>query len=429
MKRPVLALAGALLVAAAPRASHAQPNPQGYRNTDDFASEALYATGQVGIGARARGFAGNYVGIADDATALYYNPAGLAQLVRGEASVGLHTLRDESKHAMFGVTSKADATYSNIDHLAFAYPFPTYRGSLVIAGGVFRARSNDLDTSRHDRRTGTTDYRDDFDRSQRGGLWQWTGGLAVDLVRDLSFGFNLSYWHGELRDDQLRSIDESGVLNYLYTDRLVTQSHADGFSFDLGLMGYAGDHARLGVVVRSPVWMRIDGDGTYTLSEAGNTDWEPVYIADDPRLPWSAAAGASFGYGWLLATAEARYTAWDEIQGVPRSGNDIPGADPDYAAQWGLGAGAELVVPLTPLRVRAGWSRNPEPYQLLLGNPSTMLHEHEEWTVGGGVLVADTFALDVAVVFADFTRTDGVYDAVWEQREQRRVHVTGAYRF
>jgi len=294
---------------------------------------------------------------------------------------------------------------------------------------VFRSRSNDLDTSRRDRRTGSTDYMDDFNRSQQGGLWQWTGGLAVDLVRDLSFGFNMSYWHGELRDDQLRSIDETGALNYLYTDRLVTKSTADGFSFDLGLMGYAGDHARLGVVVRSPVWLQVDGGGTYTWTEGGSSGSESVYIADDPRLPWSTSVGASVGFGGLLATAEARYASWSEIQGVPHSGNDIPGADPDYTSQWGFGAGVELVVPLTPLRVRGGWSRNPEPYRLLLGNPSRMESETQAWTAGGGVLVSDTFALDVAVVFADFTRTDAVYSAVSEKRDERRVHVTGAYRF
>ena len=428
MKRllPVCIVAIWSICAALPTSAQ---DPQDYFNIDDFSSEALYATGELGVGARAMGLGGNYVGIADDATALYHNPAGLAQLVRIETSLGLHSLRDESTHEMFGATATADASYSGLDHIAIAYPFPTYRGSLVLAGGVFRARSSDLDTSRRDRRTGATNYDDEFDRAQDGGLWQWTGGLAVDLLRDLSFGFNLSYWHGTLEDDQLRSIDESGVLNYRYDDRLVTESDADGFSFDLGLMTYAGEHGRIGFVLRSPVWLNIDGAGTYFLDEAGSSTQDYVYIVDEPRLPWSMAVGGSYGIGWALLTGELRYKAWDEVEGVPRSGSDIPGADPDYDAQWGGGLGLEITVPGSPLRLRGGWSRDPEPYRLHLGQPSTMAQERDLWSVGGGVLLSDAFALDIGAAFAEFERADRQFPQVSERRSERRIHVTGAYRF
>ena len=41
----------------------------------------------TGAGARAEGFGGAFIGLADDATAVVWNPAGLAQLERAEASI------------------------------------------------------------------------------------------------------------------------------------------------------------------------------------------------------------------------------------------------------------------------------------------------------------------------------------------------------
>lgn len=41
----------------------------------------------TGAGARAEGFGGAFIGVADDATAIAWNPAGLAQLINPEASV------------------------------------------------------------------------------------------------------------------------------------------------------------------------------------------------------------------------------------------------------------------------------------------------------------------------------------------------------
>ncbi len=46
-----------------------------------------------GAGARAKGMGGAFIGVADDATAVSWNPAGLAQLDRPEASaVGLFNI-------------------------------------------------------------------------------------------------------------------------------------------------------------------------------------------------------------------------------------------------------------------------------------------------------------------------------------------------
>ena len=99
-------------------------------------------------GARSMGMGGAFVGLADDATAAYTNPAGLTQLVTPEISAeGRHT--DYSiPHVTGGsagvspfngsgiTTADADSSRSNLSFISFVYPherwsFAAYRDELV----------------------------------------------------------------------------------------------------------------------------------------------------------------------------------------------------------------------------------------------------------------------------------------------------------
>ena len=69
---------------------------------DKFAAEFL----RIGIGARALGMGGSFVSIADDASATYWNPAGLVQLESREA-MGMHASQFGGvvNHDVLGVVS------------------------------------------------------------------------------------------------------------------------------------------------------------------------------------------------------------------------------------------------------------------------------------------------------------------------------------
>lgn len=51
------------------------------------------ATPGVGVGARALGIGNAYIGVSNDYSALYWNPAGLAQATHGEFQAGFFILQ------------------------------------------------------------------------------------------------------------------------------------------------------------------------------------------------------------------------------------------------------------------------------------------------------------------------------------------------
>jgi len=99
-------------------------------------------------GARSMGMGGAFVGLADDATAAYTNPAGLTQLVAPEVSVEARHTAYSLPHASSGSailspfngsgikTADADNSKNNISFLSVVYPhdrwsFAFYRNELV----------------------------------------------------------------------------------------------------------------------------------------------------------------------------------------------------------------------------------------------------------------------------------------------------------
>lgn len=91
----------------------------------------------TGSGARALGQGGAFIAVADDATAASWNPAGLIQLERPEASiVGSYMMTDQdfSSDPGTGITiGDEDVSRSDVNFLSFAYPFRFLKKNIVAA--------------------------------------------------------------------------------------------------------------------------------------------------------------------------------------------------------------------------------------------------------------------------------------------------------
>lgn len=92
----------------------------------------------LGKGARAAGMAYAFSAIADDATAMSWNPAGMVQVKRPEAAFVNHVTMTRRDHVLEDYNYKPDYM---IDYIGFVYPFKLKRKDLVF-GACFQNKMN-----------------------------------------------------------------------------------------------------------------------------------------------------------------------------------------------------------------------------------------------------------------------------------------------
>lgn len=98
---------------------------------------------EFGPGARAMALGGAYSAVAEDYTAVYWNPAGLAQIRKMEFYGSLSHLSMNNRIGYQGTTTENTNGFTNMNALGMVFPVPTYRGSLVFAIGYNRINSFD----------------------------------------------------------------------------------------------------------------------------------------------------------------------------------------------------------------------------------------------------------------------------------------------
>lgn len=104
-----------------------------------YLSDAIrFSTPGTGVGGRALGMGGAFTGVANDYSALYWNPAGLAQLEYGEFSAGLSYLNYKDQSTYFGQSQSQSSNSTTLNALGIVAPVPVKRGSFVLAFGYSR---------------------------------------------------------------------------------------------------------------------------------------------------------------------------------------------------------------------------------------------------------------------------------------------------
>src|SRR3989339_598557 len=95
----------------------------------DYCAHAAVATGasflKVGAGARAAAMGDAFSAVADDVTALYWNPAGLIQLKQNQLTIGHVESYEQVRHEYFGYCHPYKGGAFGIYNLGYETPFVT----------------------------------------------------------------------------------------------------------------------------------------------------------------------------------------------------------------------------------------------------------------------------------------------------------------
>ncbi len=203
----------------------------------------------TGAGARAAGMGGAFIGVADDATAITWNPGGLTQLYRPEVSLVARYIAENYKYeSTFFLNTVDNQGHFVVNFASAAYPF--MNGRLVVA----IAYQKQLDWY--------SGWESDENESATGGANTIIPGLAFRVLPVLSIGFSTNIWMGN---------SDKETYDHYYEDYVERTISFSGFNMAFGLMVDFNNlqnpiPLKLGMMIRTPFDLGVEVDADYEYS-------------------------------------------------------------------------------------------------------------------------------------------------------------------
>ena len=320
------------------------------------ATEALKLTSNPeGIGVRAMGMGNAYSAVADDYSALYWNPAGLGQLKKTSFSVAL-------SHDIYGQNTDylsrnlfSNQRTTRLNSIGLAYPFDVARGSFVLAFGyqVLKGFDDFNKFSAYNTQSNGIgfDYGDDgfysFDRnvqqdyviSREGRLEAWSFGGALALSPRFTAGASISFYGG--KGDYTLNYTQTDINNlyqltdtqldfYAYDYKQNLRQDYNGTEVKLSGMFDLSSHLKLATVITFPVAITINED--WSENDALTYD-DPSVPVDEydlgsynfdyvVRTPYQFNLGLSFTSDVLVLSGSVDYADWSQLRYDVPDGRD-----------------------------------------------------------------------------------------------------------
>ena len=358
-----------------------------------------------GAGARATGTGGAFIAVADDATAVSYNPAGLAQLLRPEVSFTGQSYQRRQSMTGFASADPLDPTTqenagqqdsaARPSFLSMAIPWQ--RGGLNTAVQFSYQRVLDFDfsqdgTYRATPTGGGAIQQINQNVLQDGGIDMYSVAVGAELSGRILAGASVNYWRGNWNFSSVSAKLVSGASTF--DSNLAQANQFRGLNGNLGLI-WRSQYLNLGLVYRTPF------TATYTF-ENYLTQPDPVtrliVTTHGARAPYSVHWPETLGWGLgvhplptLLLTADWARTPWSQANFAPAGSSydnrnffdlavatQTPNVTTFHTgAEWAALVGDAWVLP-----VRAGWFKEPQP----IVDPQTGQQRIlTGWTAGFGV--------------------------------------------
>jgi len=368
------------------------------------------------LGARWMAMGGAAIGAVDDGSSIAINPAGLAKIRRIEL---LGTVQKQSLDidaTWFGSKTSRSLSSTALRELTLSFPFPTYRGSLVMAGSVARRNVIDAYTVRQGTNPdGDVPYRDSEERS--GVVTAWSGGGALQVSPKAFVGFEVHGFTGDY--DETDRWDVWGTCEDV---EFAWDTDVGGYGASMGMQYEPVPMLEVGAVLRTP--QRITLEGEIDQPDGGEAGCpQRIYSIDDTAtLPYSLGFGVAVAPATFLVTLDVEYTDWHETK-YPGPTRDPVTDEYIYEATTDVRVGVEYGLVNLPFRFRAGYARVP-----LELNWFEITKDRTSISLGAGAVVESALTFDVAWQRTSFER-ESPADSYSEKRTNDRLLLTLAYRF
>lgn len=293
---------------------------------------------EQGYGIKARSMGNAFIPIADDFSALYWNPAGLGQLKHSQLYFEGGMTSFYNSATFYGTTVNDYKNFFHPKAIGFALPLPVERGSLVLAFGYQRKKNLDDYTMFTGFNQNSNDlgwfFDDDdeffpFDKDVRqterittkGGLDEYAFGASISVSPNLLIGISAAYLDGnykyelEFLQEDIDNIYTGFPANYnSYLLNQTIETKMKGWSVKVGALAKIFEYIRLGVMVDVPISMEVHE--IYSESDILNYDdgyidetiYEPGQWVYQIYYPPRFHAGIALKFPFLTLSTSASYT-------------------------------------------------------------------------------------------------------------------------
>lgn len=386
---------------------------------------AIYEQSVSGLG---NAFAGGSAA-AEDATTVFYNPAGLTRLPGQQGVVGLHAIRTHfefdnkgSSHLLQPITGEGLTGDNGGDGGTWGFVPNAYYSLRLDSGWAFGLGVN-----------APFGLVTDYDNG-------WVGryhGLKSDVLsvninpsaaykigRHLSVGVGASamYMRAELSNavDFGTLLAAAGGTPQRDDGKATLEADDWAYGFNVGLLWEFNENTRAGIHYRSQVEQKLEGDADFEvpsdmqaiLTGLGSAAFQDTDASGKITLPATLSLSLYHNYGGKLAVmADATWTQWSEFDEL-RIKFDNP-AQPDAVTTedwndtWRLSVGATYsVTPQWPVRCGLAFDASPVPGAK---HRTPRLPDNDRYwlSLGTGYRVSDWFSFDLAYthLFVDDGKT------------------------
>lgn len=439
----------------------------------------------LGSNARALGMGNAFNALSDDGSASFFNPAGFGLIKKLEFSGGLNFISYNNNTTLFGNETDANTTNTRLNRISFAFPFPTYQGSLVfglsyntsneLAGIVkfdgFNSRNNSKIQSLLDTDipfdlfltdlANNTPINGNLNQSgsilNTGGINFWTLSGAIEIYKNLFVGANLSVANGSFdsnndfyEDDTENIYQGETALGEPSTRDFQTFNlnntlnwDIEGWNAKIGFLYQLKDVARFGATVQFPKTFTIDEKfivngfsqfGTGIVYELDSEKYSDA-VKYDINTPFELTGAFAINLKGLILSAEATFIDYSELEfdnpeGISESFiseknkeiKDILGTVLNY------NVGLEYTIPLIGLRLRGGFLTQPSAFE-----DDDSDFDHKYVTAGFGYLADGMIGIDIAYAYGWWKDIGDNYDSnvsrTFQDVKVHNVMLTTTYRF
>ena len=391
-----------------------------------------------GVGARTMGMGGASLGLADDFTALYWNPAGLAQIQKFEMFSSLSHNRANTDAYFAGDTAIGTSrSQLRLNSIGFVYPLQARQGGWAIAFGYNRPQNFDYQTVIQgiDPSSGTdfSGLAVDETNVNSGGIGIWSFGTSVYISKRILIGGSLDFWQGDsLNEMDITATDivgiDSELARFRYDDEI--DREYSGVGGRIGLLAHLTDAISLGVNVVAPVELGVDElwyQSTVAVYDDGEETSDSVSdaLAFDIERPFEVGTGIAvklFNKQLILA-GDVQLTDWTQTRYDPIPAPNISqdNFEKFYATTLQARLGVEYRIPTIGTHIRLGYFRDTIPF-----TDAEVDDARDFLTAGIGKIFEDSLKFDVAYMLGTWQQSR--YELT-TKRLTHRVFVSAAYRF